>query len=842
VRDRDAETTEVQAERKRLEEVLIELEAQIEEATRDVEKNKRVVTGTQSHISDEYFSVPKSFSQLVDLAGGMGRLRLAGVMLRRSLDRVKQLKRLARSAYFGRIDFRETGSHVHPIYIGVSSLTARETGEHLVFDWRTPVSSVYYDYELGEANYESPAGTVYGEVLLKRHFKVRGKEILLMYDNDLTIFDEILQDTLGKATGDRMKAIVNTIQREQNRVIREEGRRLLLVQGAAGSGKTSIALHRAAYLLYKHRDRMSSHDILMVTPNRIFEDYTSPVLPELGEEPLTQSSFADLARDLLRPEQAGEPDAPGEADHKLEDLADQLEYLLDLRGTPGADTRSAGVRLKSDEAFARVLESYADNLTSGDLGFPGLVCRGQVLMSAREAADLVFKEYTYLPFVRRIEKAKRRMMWILDRARSKRYEELRQEIASDPNEVHLLQKDIKEQAARRASEEFEPLRRLVCSFRPVSFLEAYRRLYAETGLLKRLLEGAALGRESDDRKSLNREIDAYVADDHLTGDKETSAQRRFRPDDDVLEAIRRDTIKRLDSGVVPYEDLGPLLYLKGLLEGLPQSTGIRHVIVDEAQDYGALQFRVLRMAFPNASFTVLGDLNQTLSPAHVEGGGTGYEGAIRGLGAGKDTELVRLEKSYRSTKEITEFTKAILREGQPVEPIERPGERPLVIRAKDRDSLAGSIAADIRNLQDEGFRSIAVICRTARESWTAYESLKAKISQAEDTSKGNPDSASRASRSPGGIRLVSKHQRKFIRGALVIPSYLAKGLEFEAVIIYDAGDRSYGHPDDRLVLYTACTRALHRLHIYHIGRISPVLADVEPSLYQRDVHSAARAY
>ncbi len=675
-----------------------------------------------------------------------------------------------------------------------------------------------------------------------------------MYDNDLTIFDEILQDTLGKATGDRMKAIVNTIQREQNRVIRDEGRRLLLVQGAAGSGKTSIALHRAAYLLYKHRDRMSSHDILMVTPNRIFEDYTSPVLPELGEEPLAQSSFADLARDLLRPEQNAEPDVPDEADgtheprmidagetpttvenasaepqaasplpHRLEDLADQLEYLLDLRGTPGADIRSAGVKLKSGEAFVRVLDSYADHLTSGDLGFPGLVYRGQVLMSTREAADLVFREYTYLPFVRRIEKAKRRMMWILDRARSKRYEELRHEIASDPNEIHLLQKDIKEQAARRAAEEFEPLRKLVHSFRPVSFVEAYRKLYAEAGLLKRLLEEAVSGPMGDSQ--------------------ENSAPRGSRPSNDVLEAIRRDTLERLDSGVVPYEDLGPLLYLKGLLEGLPQSTGIRHVIVDEAQDYGALQFRVLRMAFPNASFTVLGDLNQTLSPAaHVGDGGTGYEGAIRGLGAGKDTELVRLEKSYRSTKEITEFTKAILREGQPVEPIERPGERPLIIRARDRDSLAAAVAADIRGLQEEGFRSIAVICRTARESWTAYESLKAKISQAEDIAKGNRDSVNKTSRSQGGIRLVSKHQRKFIRGALVIPSYLAKGLEFEAVIIYDAGNRSYGHPDDRLVLYTACTRALHRLHVYHTGRISPVLADVDPSLYQRSVHSAARAY
>lgn len=838
--DRGAETTAIDAERKRLQEVLREIVDQIAEAERHVQQNKAVVTGTQSYISDEYYSVPKSFSQLVDLAGGMSGLRLAGLMYRKSLEKLKQLRRLARSAYFGRIDFRETAGPgrtagdrqngtVHPIYIGMSSLTRQDTGEHLIFDWRAPVSSVYYDYELGEAEYESPAGTVFGEVLLKRHFKIRDGEILLMYDNDLTIFDDILQETLGKATGDRMKAIVNTIQREQNRVIREEGRNLLLVQGCAGSGKTSIALHRAAYLLYKHRENMRAEDILMITPNRIFEDYISPVLPELGEEPLVQLSFADLARGLLSP---GHPEVdlgeqerggPAERDgfdtghlpYRLEDFADQLEYLLDMRGRPAAETRSQGIRLKSGEAFARVLESYAQHITSGDLGFPGLVFRGRVLVPAQEASDLVFKEYTYLPFLKRIEKAKRRMMWVLDRARARRYEELRREIASDPGEVHLLERDIKERAAAKASQEFEPLRRIVHSWKPLNHREAYQRLYAEPGLLLKMLDEAA-------------------ADDLNEGPSRTF-------DNDVIDAVRRDTLERLSSGVIPYEDVGPLLYLKGILEGLPQSPGVRHLIVDEAQDYGALQFRVLRMAFPNASFTVLGDLNQTLSPAsRFDGGETGYEGAIRGLGAGKDTELVRLQRSYRSTKEITEFTKAILKGGQPVEPVERPGERPLVIRAQDRASLARSIASDIRRLQGEGFQSIAVICRTARESWTAHESLKAELSRADGSRENNRDStgepedpgvAGGSRRATSRIRLVTKERRKFIRGALVIPSYLAKGLEFEAVIIYNAGEGSYGNPDDRLVLYTACTRALHRLHIYHTGRLTPVLAGIDPSLY-----------
>jgi len=846
VADRDTDTTAaLEAEEKRLREVFKEIGDQIAETEREVEWNKAVVRGTQSHISDEYGSVPTSFAQLVDLAGGLGRLRLAGVMYRRSLQRLKQLKRLSGSAYFGRIDFKETSRQgstggaegdgtAYPVYIGTSSLTDRLTGRHLIFDWRAPISSVYYDYELGKAKYESPAGTVYGEVLLKRHFKIKEDRILFMYDNDLTIFDEILMDTLGKATGDRMRAIVNTIQREQNRVIRREGTGLLLVQGCAGSGKTSIALHRAAYLLYKHRDTMRARDIIMITPNRIFADYTSPVLPELGEEPLVQLSFSDLAKDLLTPEPAGssaerddawEAKSPKDLDtgeyrdtedsggedesgdksrptagrdegqanafpYKLEDFADQLEYLLDMRGTEAAKTRAAGIRLKSGEAFARVLEAYSRRITSGDLGFPDLVFRGKALVSREEVRELVSREYAYLPFLKRVERAKRRMKWVLDQAQTRRYQELRKEIASDPEKTHLLEKDVKDLARAWARQEFEPLRNLVSSWKPLDLVEAYKRLYSEPELLRRLVAEA----------------------EYST---------------DLVEEIRAYTLEYLTSGVIPYEDLGPLLYLKGLLEGLPQARPVRHVIVDEAQDYGAIQFKVLKMAFPAASFTVLGDLNQALSPAsRAKGEGSGYEGALAGLEAGKDTEIVQLTKSYRSTKEITEFTKAILDEGLPIEAIERPGEKPVITEAGDRKSLAKLVAADIRRLQAEGFGSIAVICKTARESWIAHEDLKEELAQ----------DGSGASK----IRLVTKYQRKFVRGILVIPSYLSKGLEFEAVIVYNAGEASYSHPEDREVLYTACSRALHRLHLCYTGRLSPLLSKVDRGLYE--VRRGAQAY
>lgn len=810
-------SNESDSERQRLASVLTEIKAQLARGAEEVAKSKATVTETRNHITNEYYSVPKSFDELVDLAGGMGMLKLAGKMHRFTLARLNQLERLARSAYFGRIDFHE-GGRTRPIYIGISSLTSGAGDEHLVFDWRAPVSSVYYDYELGQARYESPGGIVEGEVLLKRHFKICDGEILLMYDNNLTIFDEILQETLGKATGDRMKSIVNTIQREQNLVIRDDSRSVLLVQGCAGSGKTSIALHRAAYLLYKHRKDLSADSILMVTPNRIFEDYTSPVLPELGEEPLRQAAFADLARDLLRLPDAdaapGETTPPGPT--RVEEFADQLEYVLELRnrassvcGKPETATRAssarlAGIGLKSSREFARALRLYAGKISEGDYGFGDLSHRGKVLVSGSEVASLIHKEYAYLPVAKRIEKAKRRMMWIMDEVQSGRVSELETEIAADPDSAHLFKRDIKEKAAQKGYDEFRPLREKVVAWAPLDYYREYRRLFAEEGLLGELLAGAP--RDTD-------RVDAMCAD-----------------------TVCADTVQRLDSGTIPFEDLAPILYLKGILEGLREDPQVRHVIIDEAQDYDALQFQVLRAAFPRASFTVLGDLNQAIGPAGGTLGNEGYEAAATGLDAGQGTRFVRLEKSYRSTREITEFTRAILDGGQPVEAIERPGERPVAIRSRDSQTLAAAVAHDIRQLKAEGYESIAVICRTARESWTAFERLHPLLetmSKPKEASRtnGQEDTGPISRQGETGLlRLVTKEQRRFVRGVLVIPSYLAKGLEFEAVIIYDAGSKTYSHPDDRRVLYTACTRALHRLHIHHTGDLSPLLAGAEQFL------------
>jgi len=851
-------------ERERLSRVLAEIETQLQKHRKEADRYKGFLRGAKADVWQELPHEARTFEELVELAGGLNQLKALAVQHGFALKRVKRLERLAQSPYFARVDFRQFGkTEPQKIYIGISSLTDEHTAEQLIYDWRAPVSSIYYDYEIGRVEFAAPAGTVTGEMLLKRHFRIKDGRILYMFDNSLTIFDEMLQEILSQASGDRMRSIVNTIQREQNRVIRAETRGTLLVQGAAGSGKTVIALHRAAYLLYKHRDTMTSKNILMLSPGKIFMDYTSPVLPELGEEPINEWTFGEWAAEKLLAERDGEKDQAGEVSgeddlverdsadkasnegapmgsasneeastkrtpgerartgkapseeapagvtsskgastsavieypSQVEDLSDQLEYLFSLRDTKGHKIRVAGIHMKSSLSFAHLLRRYAESIASNMPGPGDIVFRGKTVMSNGDALKLLHSDYSYLPLAQRVEKVKRRIEWLLEDIEANRTEELCERLMKSPETAHLFANEIRRIARQKAFEELEGIRNRVRLWRAMSPFQAYVRLFADEGLLR------AMAQPSQESPGLE-----------------------IPP---ALDDIRRDTLERLRSGVVPYEDVAPLLLLQGLLEGFPVSTGTRHVIVDEVQDYSPIQQEVLRHSFPDASFTLLGDVNQSFSVYSKDfrfEDLLGQVTCVYGAG-GRAVVPVRLFESYRSTREITEFTKAILAEGEPVEAVERPGEPPVVTKCNDREELARAIAQDIVTLRDQGFESIAVICRTARESWAAYDDLKSvreeegEKKQSQLTEQG--ERKGQKDHKDLKFYLVTARERRFRRGVLVIPSYLAKGLEFEAVIIYNAGNHNYSHPEDRRVLYTACTRALHRLHLYYTGEISP---------------------
>lgn len=784
---------ERQYEEQRLRLVLAEIRRQIAERRASLEKEAKInAEAVRAAWEEELPIASREFEDTVAMAAETERVTNYLKYRALSLGVLRRLSKLERSPYFGRIDFRESNSQeAVRLYIGIASLVDEATGEHLVLDWRAPVSSMFYDYELGPAQYKSIRGIITGELLLKRQFRIEDGVLKFMFDNSLKIDDEILQEILGKATGDRMRAIVNTIQKEQNRVIRNEDQKILVVQGAAGSGKTSIALHRAAYLLYRHRDTMTSENIVIFSPNRVFADYISAVLPELGEANVTQTTFRDFARDVLGP------------DLVLEDVHDQLEYLIGNRtpGIPGAvkditdagrhaqkeyEIRRQGIRWKSSPSFIQAMKDYARYLAD-NVQLRPVVVRGKVVVSAEELQNLLTSDYGYMPLHKRLDRIRRRILWLLQPLEQARRKEVAKELSENKDKEFYFESEIASVARFKTAQEFREIREHLDSWTQRNAFQEYLRLWTEDSVFHAVFDG--------------KELPEFYQD------------------------IRKQTTEKLSSGFVPYEDLAPLLLLQYLLEGLPDSapesqdgqprpasTKARHVILDEAQDYSAVQYEVLKDAFPEASMTILGDLNQSVHPSF---GIQGYD-ILGEVFKARNPGLVKLTKSYRSTRDISLFAKALLPDGEPLEALDRPGPLPrvFVAGASGMNAVLNRIALDLTELAGQGLKSIAVICKTATESQLVYERLRGILGPSLK------------------IHLVRARDRRFVRGVVVIPSYLAKGLEFEAVLVYGADENHYSHPDDRRLLHMVCTRALHRLFLYCDGSMSPFLSQVDPELYE----------
>lgn len=818
------DSSDRQFEEQRLELVLAEVRKQIAGRRAAIERESQInAEAVRAAWEEEIPAASREFEDTVAMAAETERVTNYLKFRALSVGILRRLSKLASSPYFGRIDFKESSSR-RPIrlYIGLSSLIQEDTGEHLVLDWRAPVSSMFYDYELGPAQYKSIRGIISGELLLKRQFRIEDGVLKLMFDSSLKIDDEILQEMLGKATGDRMRAIVNTIQKEQNRIIRNEDQKVLVVQGVAGSGKTSIALHRAAYLLYRHRETMTSENIVIFSPNQVFADYISAVLPELGEANVTQITFRDFAKDILGASQV------------LEDVHDQLEYLITSRGpaipslvrdrtdssrlsAEAYEARLAGIRWKSSPLFIQAMRDYATYL-SNTVELEPVVYRGTVIASVEELRSLLNADYSYMPLHKRLDKVRRRIFWLLQPLEQQRRKEVAKELSENLDKEFYFDSEIPSVARVKTAGEFKVIREKLEAWALRNAYDEYVRLWTDDSVFHKVFDGKEL------------------------------------PSD--FESIRKETAAHLSSNFVPYEDLAPLLLLRYFLEGFPDArvelgqdgqavrrtpafSKARHVILDEAQDYSAVQYQVLKHAFPEASLTILGDLNQSVHPHFAI---SGYD-IVGEVFRDKNPGLVTLTKSYRSTRDISLFAGALLPEGETLEALDRPGPLPRLFvvgagtspnrrvepsnlgaageRIEETAAQAQSlvlqrIIEDLEALTGEGLKSIAVICKTAAESQLVYERLRHL----------GPQGASRK------IHLVRSKDRRFVRGIVVIPSYLAKGLEFEAVLVYGADAVHYSHPDDRRLLHMVCTRALHKLYLYSQGPVSPFIAEVDPTLYE----------
>lgn len=686
---------------------------------------------------------------------------------------LKKYKKLLSSPYFGRIDFTEelSGTTEH-IYLGIGSLM-EDDGTFLIYDWRAPISSLYYDGAPGPAAYETPGGLVTGTMDLKRQFVITDGSIEVMFDTGVTIGDELLQQVLSHSADDRMKSIVATIQKEQNAVIRNDKSRMLVVQGAAGSGKTSAALQRVAYLLYKYREVLQADQMLLFSPNPLFNSYVSSVLPELGEENMQQTTFQMYLEHRLGSE------------FQLEDVFSQTENLLNSPDGPEALIRREGIAYKSSVAFLDVICQYATLLEHEGMLFKPLMFQGKAVVS-KEEMERQF--YTYDPAITLANRVDLMTRWLLKKISDFSHEERNADWVEDHIELldssdyhrayqmmrrkkKATQDNFDDFSSEKeilsryvVSQRLKPLRGWTKRSRFVDVKGLYRTLFTDQELMKRLNGG--------------------------------------QPLPDAWEDICQQTLQSLAANELAYEDATPFLYLKELSQGFRTNTLIRHVIVDEVQDYSPFQLEFMRRLFPRAKMTVLGDLNQAI---YAQGEVLGDLSSLVSIYGEENTEVISLTRSYRSTYEIVEFTRRMIPGGERIVPFNRRGEEPLIRMVSSEPELLNAVAQDIRKLHSDGYHYVAVICKTAEESAKVHAALSPELQ----------------------VSLVTKETPNFQKGTLVLPAYLAKGVEFDAVIIYDGSAEQYNRENERKLFYTACTRAMHLLHIFCLGKPSRFI----PSAY-----------
>ncbi|OLS39908.1 RNA polymerase recycling motor HelD [Bacillus sp. MRMR6] len=687
-------------------------------------------------------------------------------------QQLNTLSRLYSSPYFGRIDFKENGeAKADQIYLGISSFMDEDDQDFLIYDWRAPISSLYYDFSPGSAQYKTLDGLIEGEMELKRQFIIRTGEIKAMFETGVTIGDEMLQEVLGNNANTQMKSIVATIQQEQNKIIRNEKSRLLIVQGVAGSGKTSAALQRVAYLLYRYRDTIKSENIMLFSPNPLFNSYVATVLPELGEENMQQVTFMEYLHHRI---------GKGVV---VEDAFDQMEYLLNGEiNQEGYHTRVEGIRFKGSLTFKNIIDQFVVELSKRGLLFKDLHFRGEVFISKEDIYDHFYSLDKDISIPNRMEHVKEWLLRELKRkVRKERVESwVEEEIQFLDKEDYLEAFKKLQEKSRYTDNSFDDFAQEQKLLAEMVVKEKFKPLFKR---VKRLKFIDTLG--------------LY----HMLFEKGINHQEILL---DQWEQICNQTINQLTNHSLSYEDATSYVYLMDLIEGRKSNTGIRHIFVDEAQDYTPFQFAYLQKLFPYSKMTLLGDFNQA-----IFSGATGSENALTDLlEEGEDTERIVLSKTYRSTKEIVEFTSSLIDGGEWIEPFNRKGTKPAVKKAVQ--PLNHLIASKIREFQDKGHRTIAVICRTANDSKKVYTDLKKEVS----------------------LHLIEKGTLSYEKGILVIPSYLAKGIEFDAVIISDIS--LYSNESERKLFYTVCTRAMHELYMFTTGDISPLMRTTSRELFYYD--------
>lgn len=616
--------------------------------------------------------------------------------------------KLKESPYFGKVNFIDDG-YSEELYIGRYGLTPEESYDPVIVDWRAPVASLFYKGMLGKTSYKSPQGEMPVDILSRRQLIVKKAKLEGYFDSDINIQDEILQMVLSSNSGEKLKDIVNTIQKEQDEIIRADRNRVVVVNGVAGSGKTTIALHRIAYLLYNYREQLTDK-VLILGPNDIFMNYISEVLPNLGETAVLNETFLSFAYKEIGLNEA------------VIDISFYLEEVLN-----GNEKIINEIKYKSSNKFIEFLNTEIEKIEESYFNIEAVKFLGEEIVSIEEIKELFNKHYKYMPIFRRSQKIKR---ILISKIKEKRDEKVR--------EINIKAQEEKSKLSQQELEIEE------------NNIE-FRRKIEIRDIIREVIK-------------VKQDIEKWI-------------------DNDSIINIYK---KIINVETLSYLDLAAILYLMIKLDGRKFKREIKHIVIDEAQDYNMLQFIVLKELTGCRSYTIVGDSNQRLIkveevPAMLK---------LKDI-FGNFFSLFELKKSYRSTYQIMEYASKILDENAIV-PFVRKGEFDVletVVPKDDKEDLIDVILNLLEDYQEEKYENIAIITKDKEELNIIAPELKKYTN----------------------ILAFNNLDVVYKGGKVLIPSYYAKGLEFDAVIIIDFDENT-----DNLIKYIMCTRALHRLSIVKI--------------------------
>ncbi len=608
----------------------------------DILNERQAMRDEVTHSRPSNLWAADDFESLVELSQFATQVSQSITSYENKLKEIGQLERLIQSPYFARIDFLFDGEDkAERVYIGRKSLTDENLYKY-IYDWRSPIASMFYRFGTGAAFYEAPTGRISGDILLKRQYEIKNGAMEYFFDADVQVFDEFLRKMLSQNASPQMKGIVETIMHDQDAVIRNLESELLMLQGVAGSGKTSIALHRIAYLMYQGlNSKLNSRDIVIISPNTVFERYISNVLPELGEENIMSLTIDDIL-ELL--------DGIG----KIQTKNQLFESVL--AGSQWSPIIKNSLEFKTSPLFLDILNRM-------DLKF-GQDCK-------------------YI-------------------------------------------------------------------------IGEYKKLFDDKAYFDRLAEGIDMPGNIDEIINFSKD--------------------------------------NLNARILNYDDAAAVMYLFLKYNDYSEYRHIKHLVIDEAQDYYPLHFEILRMVFPNARYTILADVDQTIGKHEC----SGFFDMVNATFRKNKSSFVTMEKSFRCAYEIIEFSSRFT--DAEIQSFGRHTGAPCIHQRMDENDFE-PLLNEIRSCRDNGYQSISIICKTAKDSLRLFEKIKGKTE----------------------VALLNDRPNVELSGTMILPIYLAKGLEFDATLIWDADADHYNTGDDRKLLYIACTRALHRLSLFYCGTLSPLV-------------------